>query len=204
MMTTTKLYARAGATAIAAVMALSPTYAASPKPVIDLSKSPALTQEAGAVPPSQAAPKTAQAGVDERTLELGGGVIAILALGGAAIAMRSRKRRREEEKSWQDSDHAATEPASAPADAGRSAFAWGGETPRAATTDRRRSGETWVERAYRGPSAENPSLSLKKRLKRAAFFDKREREAARGEAAPVDADAGLPDAVAEERQLEAA
>jgi len=60
------------------------------------------------------------------------------------------------------------------------------------------SGESHVDRAMRGPTPDNPSLSLKKRLKRAAFFDKRDREVAEGQAAPVDADAGLPDAVAGE------
>jgi hypothetical protein len=38
-------------------------------------------------------------------------------------------------------------------------------------------------------------------LKRAAFFDKREREAAAGLAEPVDANAGLPGAMAGEREL---
>jgi hypothetical protein len=57
--------------------------------------------------------------------------------------------------------------------------------------------ESHVERARRGPTPDNPSLSLKKRLKRAAFFDQRERLAAEGKAVPVDADAGLPDAVAD-------
>jgi hypothetical protein len=95
-----------------------------------------------------------------------------------------------------------------------SAFAWGNEQaadPQVAEkiSDDRRPGETWVERAYRGPSAENPSQSLRKRLKRAAFFDKRDREVAAGKAAPVEADAGLPENVAEadtvrEREFEAA
>ena len=58
--------------------------------------------------------------------------------------------------------------------------------------------ETHVERAMRGPTPDNPSLSLKKRLKRAAFFDQREREVAAGEAEPVDPDAGLPEAMIEE------
>lgn len=48
-----------------------------------------------------------------------------------------------------------------------------------------------------GPTTDNPSLSLKKRLKRAAFFDQREREVAAAEAEPVDADAGLPDRMVE-------
>lgn len=59
--------------------------------------------------------------------------------------------------------------------------------------DDRRPGESWVERAERGPSANNPSLSLRKRLKRAAFFDQRERDVAEGTAVPVDPDAGLPE-----------
>lgn len=38
-----------------------------------------------------------------------------------------------------------------------------------------------TQAAYRGPTPENPSLSLRRRLKRANFFDQRERMAARGE-----------------------
>ncbi len=58
--------------------------------------------------------------------------------------------------------------------------------------------ESHVDRAMLGPTPDNPSLSLKKRLKRAAFFDQRDREVAAGEAVPVDADAGLPDQVVED------
>jgi hypothetical protein len=53
--------------------------------------------------------------------------------------------------------------------------------------------ESHVERARRGPTPDNPSQSLQKRLKRAAFFDQRERLAAQGEAERVDAGAGLPE-----------
>ena len=70
--------------------------------------------------------------------------------------------------------------------------------------DDRRPGETWVERAYRGPTADNPSVSLRTRLKRAAFFDKRERDVAAGIAKPVEMDAGLPDAMIEEQERELA
>ena len=72
---------------------------------------------------------------------------------------------------------------------------------------------TRVERARLGPTPDNPSLSLKKRLKRAAFFDQRDREMAAGNAVPVDAQAGLPEAAADgeatsattrEHELEAA
>lgn len=52
-----------------------------------------------------------------------------------------------------------------------------------------------VEAACEGPTADNPSLSIKKRLKRAHFFDQREFLAEAGEVAPMASDAGLPDAV---------
>ena len=58
--------------------------------------------------------------------------------------------------------------------------------------------ESHVDRAMLGPTPDNPSLSLKKRLKRAAFFDQREREIAAGKAEPVDPDAGLPEQMVEE------
>ena len=87
-----------------------------------------------------------------------------------------------------------------------SAFAWGNTQPAAAASDDdgsdRNPGESWVERAYRGPSPANPSVSLRARLKRAAFFDKREREVAAGKAEPVETDAGLPDAMVEEQERE--
>ena len=53
--------------------------------------------------------------------------------------------------------------------------------------------ESHVDRAMLGPTPDNPSLSLDKRLKRARFFDQRERQVAAGEAEPVESDAGLPD-----------
>lgn len=52
-----------------------------------------------------------------------------------------------------------------------------------------------VEAACAGPTPDNPSLSIKKRLKRAHFFDEREFLAAAGEVAPMAPNAGLPDAV---------
>ena len=58
--------------------------------------------------------------------------------------------------------------------------------------------ESNVDRAMLGPTPDNPSLSLKKRLKRAAFFDQREREVAAGDAQPVDPEAGLPEQMIED------
>ena len=47
-------------------------------------------------------------------------------------------------------------------------------------------------------STDARSVSLKNRLRRAAFFDKRERDVAAGEARPVDPEAGLPEAAVEQ------
>ena len=166
---------------------------------------------------------------DQTKMELGGGALAILALGAGAFAVSRRRRRADEEELWENEQSepiavaepvAAAEPVRATAPRHDpvggyeprvrtpehdSAFAWNraGEEARTAS-DERRAGETWVERAYRGPSADNPSQSLRKRLKRAAFFDKREREAAASQAAPVEADAGLPERAMAERELELA
>jgi hypothetical protein len=63
------------------------------------------------------------------------------------------------------------------------------------------SSESHVDRAMRGPTPYNPSLSLKKRMKRAAFFDQRDRQVAAGEAEPVDADAGLPERMVDEAEM---
>jgi hypothetical protein len=162
-------------------------------------------------------------------LEIGGGALAILALGGAAFAI-SRRRRHEDEDEWYEEQtyQETSEPVAASAEPEpveavpmprrdpiaqeqpaivapeASAFSWG--DPKAASRplddeSDRRPGETWVERAYRGPSPANPSVSLKHRLRRAAFFDKRERDVAEGRAEPVETDAGLPDGRIEEREL---
>ena len=74
-----------------------------------------------------------------------------------------------------------------------SAFDWGNQ-PRSESADSNCAElETWTERAKCGPTDDNPSQSLKKRMKRAAFFEKRDREVAAGEAEPIDPDAGLPE-----------
>jgi hypothetical protein len=197
-------------------------------------KSPAPPAETAMVAPAAAAPivdarplETAQVApapqaskpelkVDETAIMLGGGALALLALGGAGVAL-ARRRRDEDEEVMEET--VADEPMTIepervprhdtvheeqPAIIAPSAFAWGNAQPaeRSLETERR-AGETWVERAYRGPTPDNPSLSLRKRLKRANFFDARERRVAAGKAAPVDADAGLPESVAD-RELELA
>jgi hypothetical protein len=198
----------------------APTAAAPPAPqaaaapVVRLNSKPAPAKTSAAKP------------IDNNTLEIaGGGALALLAIGGITAALIGRRRNRRE-KELADAQTLAYEPFEtaaahehAPAvhheepAAPASAFAWGNQAQadapartneRTADGDDRRPGESWVERAYRGPSANNPSVSLRTRLKRAAFFDKREREAAAGTAEPVDASAGLPDAMVEEQEREPA
>lgn len=214
MRTTTMLCARAGVAAIAAAVALSPTYAAAPKPIIDLSQSPAATGKPA--PQAASAHKSGIAGIDERTLEFGGGAAALIILGAGAYAVARSRRRRREEAEWAAAP--ATEEARdplfdepmfhhEPATAEASNVARADDRPCDHPVDDgsdRCPGETWVERAHRGPSPANPSASLKHRLSRAAFFDKRERDVAAGRAEPVDPDAGLPEAMVEEQERELA
>ena len=207
----------------AAVAAAKP--AAAPKPVTAV---PAAGQSAVSPlvnfqpKPAPAQPQAASNNLlklNGETLPIAGGVLALLVLGGAAAALASRRRKRREQEladqetmSYEPFETVtppqarpqpivhAEQPATAPA---VSAFPWGSQQPTSepiAEQDDRRPGETWVERAYRGPTPNNPSVSLRNRLKRAAFFDKREREAAAGLAAPVDARAGLPGAMVGERE----
>ena len=190
-----------------AAPAAASTTPVKPAPVVDLTTKPA--------PASTPAAKPANDGADP-ALIYGGGALALLALGGGAYAL-SRRRRREEDEIVHDEVY---EPEAAavveqpvspprhdpvfeeqPAIVAPSAFAWGNEQPCKDPIDDgsdRCEGESWVERAYRGPSPANPSVSLKNRLRRAAFFDKRERDVAAGEARPVDPEAGLPEAAVEQ------
>ena len=235
MMTMTKmLCARAGATAIAAALALpstpalaqsapapaataAPASTAAPaaqkpkiKPIIDLSVKPAP-----ATPTPAPAPAQPTYALGDSTLMLGGGALALLALGGV-FALTWRRRRRQQAE-WQED---ATEPeahdplfdepmfrhqpATTVHDPAGAAFAWGNVPRHDPVGEDCRSRETWVERAKCGPTPDNPSLSLRTRLKRAAFFDKREREVAAGQADPVEPDAGLPEAMVEEQERELA
>jgi hypothetical protein len=161
-------------------------------------------------------------------MELGGGALALIAVGAGAYALSRRRRRDDDEvvdEVYEPETAVVAEPEAEAEMTPRhdavfhqeppmiapqvSAFGWGNraETTQTANDDDgsdRKPGESWVERAYRGPSPANPSVSLKARLKRAAFFDKREREVAAGTAEPVETDAGLPDAMVEEQERELA
>ena len=170
---------------------------------------PARTDQA------EAAPEVAKPAlnVDEDAIMLGGGALALLALGGGAVAFARRGKDEDDEyveETATDAPRAEPGPAprhdpvfdEQPTIVAPSAFAWG--NTHTAESAVNRPNETWVERAYRGPTPDNPSLSLRKRLKRANFFDARERRVAMGQAEPIDAHAVLPESVASERELELA
>jgi hypothetical protein len=172
--------------------------------VVDLSAQPSA-----APPPAAAANPAVQ--IDRNELMLGGGALALVALAAAAIAMRRRRRLRLEEEEAAQYDY--VEPAAQPEATPQhdpifdeqpaivappmSAFSWDDGHRQEAAGEDCDERESWTERARCGPTADNPSLSLKKRMKRAAFFEQREREIAAGETVPVESDAGLPDAMDE-------
>lgn len=188
------------------------------RPLVDVNSNPTPTKTASSKPAKK----------HDDTLPIAGGALAFLAIGGAAVAMT--RRRHDDDEEWveeptaqepmvaetpeavvhEDFVHAEEPAVIAPA---ASAFAWGNREETAGQPspseagddiDDRLPGESWVQRAYRGPTPNNPSVSLRARLKRAAFFDKRERDVAAGKAEPVEMDAGLPEAMvsdAEEREL---
>ena len=220
----------AAATTTAAVRTPAPVAAAKPAttvqtsqsavtPVVDLNKPATATTTTTTTATAQPAKKK------NDTLPIAaGGALAFLALGGAAVAI-TRRRHDDEEEEWVEDERMADQPAE-PALADEpvvaheqpnivappaSAFAWDHQTRSdmpnhvqsdADADDDRKPGESWVERAYRGPSANNPSVSLRTRLKRAAFFEKSERDVAAGVAEPVDMDAGLPETMVEEQERE--
>ena len=164
--------------------------------------------------------------------------LGLLGLLGAGLVLRRRRRAAEEEAEyvhdeWQEPAFEAPAPeaevaepfVAAPApivappaprhDDVRSTYRWGMApavapvaAPVAAAAPVAEQNGSHVEAAYRGPTPDNPSLSLKKRLKRAAFFDHRDALAAEGKAEPVALDAGLPGASdapdANQRELERA
>jgi hypothetical protein len=180
------------------------------KPATPVSAPPASPPNVQAKPASTPAPAAATSvPSNETALEFGAGALALIVLGGGAWALSRRRRRRDEliedryEPAYEPAPEAHAVEPEQPAIIAPSAFAWGNEQDTANASEDgsdRRAGESWVERAYRGPSPANPSASLRNRLKRAAFFDKREREVAAGEAKAVDTDAGLPAAM-EEREF---
>lgn len=149
------------------------------------------------IPVQQVADAPAEASPADDMLPIAGAAgIGVLALVGGAVAL-NRRRRRDGDVGYEpetiETDHvapAAPEPVPAMPLAARAVPA---QAAAPAGLDLSRFGRH-TQAAYRGPTPDNPSLSLKRRLKRAAFFDGRERMAARGapvpETTPMSAAAG--------------
>jgi len=122
--------------------------------------------------------------------------LGLLALIGAAVVLRRRRLRREEELAAADEVDPEYESAVQPLAAKPVSAAAVAESASTGPCADAAPG-SHVEAACDGPTADNPSLSIKKRLKRAQFFDQREFLAEAGEVAPMASDAGLPESVAE-------
>ena len=178
---------------VASPVAAAPAATAAPVAEIVSPFDPAMV--APLPEPVVAAPvATADSTSIEEMLPIAGAAgLGILALAGAGFAMRRRRRDDDVvvEESFREPVPVVTAPiiAAAPL-AARPAFNWG-NAPRETAPSR-----NWIEAARRGPTPDNPSQSLKKRLQRASFFDQRERAVAAGKAAPMSPMAGLPDALA--------
>jgi len=190
---------RAAPAPVAALPAAEPAQAVAAAPAPLAAVPAAAPPTAAATPPVQETPTASKA-----MLPIAGAVgLALLGLIVLAVAMRRRKLRREEEYAAVYEVEPALE-GPAPVDplfAEKPSAPLAAE-PAATVAEPALSGPcadaapgSHVEAACEGPTDDNPSLSIKKRLKRAQFFDQREQLAAAGMAVPVEADAGLPDAL---------
>ena len=216
---TTRTVARnsSRSTAGAATAAPDPASTAPESTPIAVPAAPAVapmpSEELAANPmtPDVAAPADSSMMVDmDDALPIAGAAgLALLGLAGAGMAMRRRRRTASDENLsyseahiWHEPSVARAEPVApaaataSPAFASRSAFSWSNAPAMAAATGPAARNESHVDAALRGPTPENPFLSLKKRLRRAAFFDQRERAVAAGTAKPLSPMAGLPKAMA--------
>lgn len=186
----------------AVIAAPTPAPAATPtavsEPVVDIPEAMADPVVTPSVEP------TAAPIADETAAEIAfGGALALLVLGGGAVALARRRKSRNVAEEYDFAPINARSPdVTATPVSERSAFDWGQSAPAAAPAPATpmAAGGSAIERARRGPTPDNPSLSLKKRLKRATFFEQREREIAAGKARPVDQLAGLPKKLAEAAQ----
>ena len=167
--------------------------APAPAPMAEAAPAPAPVAAEPA--PVEAAPAPAQTAekpkIDEALPVAGGAGALILALAGAGMAVRRRKRREEDELALDRQAYAENTEAAAwePSAAEEPAPAWSEPVIEAkplvapaamqateVSEDFDTSGfGRHVKAAYAGPTPENPSLSLRKRLKIAGELDRREK-----------------------------
>lgn len=188
----------------------APAASAAPAPPADAAIEAPLAAEVAAMPvaepvapiPAEPAAVAVNNGLEDALPIAGAAGLGVLALAGAGMAMRRRKRRAEDEEIYGDDEWVTDEPVaySDPVDSPEPAFARAAEPSPAAVIDASpvtalpadfdlsRYGRH-VQAAYRGPTPDNPSLSLKNRLRRASFFDQQERRSAEASAhAPKQSD----------------
>jgi hypothetical protein len=158
-------------------------------PVTEAAPAPAPAAAVAPVPAPERQPLTRTAPGDQLVagdaiLPVAGAAgVALLVLGGGFIALGRRRRRDEDYDAVPLVTEIPAEPVAAAMVADRPIAAPVIATDRRAPTvlpngfDISRFGRH-AQAAYRGPTPDNPSLSLKKRLSRASFYDQRERMAA--------------------------
>ena len=151
------------------------------------------------VPTTIAAQTNRASTVEDETLPIAGGIgLAVLALGGAAYAVGRRRRKSEEGELVLEPAPAAI-PVAEPVVVAKATnvSTTHGRTPKTLPSgfDISRFGRH-TQAAYLGATDDNPSFSLKRRLKRASFFDQREREAAEAPIPTITATAEAPAAQA--------
>lgn len=152
---------------------------------------PTAAETAAATPPAAAAPAvTAQthqvSTSQDETLPIAGGIaLIVIALGGGVYALSRRRRDEDELVLGTAPAETVVVPEAEPVMAAPMAAATPMPAPVVGTMPRTLPNGFDISRfgrhtqaAYLGPTPDNPSYSLKRRLKRASFFDQREREAA--------------------------
>jgi hypothetical protein len=167
----------------------APLPAPAAKTVPTAAETAAATPAAASAPVAATTQTTHATAIDNDALPIAGGVgLAVIVLGGAtAYAMSRRRREREEEELLLEPApaQAVAVPEGEPAMVAPTVAAPAVAAPVTATAmpkalpngfDISRFGRH-TQAAYLGPTLDNPSPSLKRRLKRASFFDQREREA---------------------------
>lgn len=204
------------APAVAAPVAAAP--APAEEPVLAAEAAPPLPIAAEPLPVAE--PEPVGNAVNDDVMVAGAAGAGLLALAGLGFALYRRRRHEEDDYVFNEEPALVHEPTPAPIVRepdpvlatkpapmpermklpmqSASAFSWGNSITPRAQPDRRR--ESMTEAAMRGPTPDNPSLSLKKRLKRAAFFEQRERLVRAGKADRIETQAGLPDAATERTQ----